>query len=261
MPIVIAAAAWPGEPFDMKAAPGWKIRLPYLTPWGLKLAAWGNKECLWSFPTEEKVVALTFDDGPSLTAMPELLAALKHHEIPATFFFLGDRMEHAEKLLQEAVRDGHEIAFHGMRHRSLRSIPPATLKSEVDRMREMMDKILGQGAGSLVRFFRPPFGQTTAATLRTLREEKLLPVNASILPGDVYFPNGWSEEPERTAHRIVRKLHPGAIICLHAGDDLGRKDHVYSMSDPAWIVHLLAPALKERGYRVALLRDLIPAAK
>jgi peptidoglycan/xylan/chitin deacetylase (PgdA/CDA1 family) len=234
-----------------------RLRLPYLTPWALRLGEWSNRHCLWRVPTKEKVVALTFDDGPSLTSMPALLATLRKHKLKATFFVLGSRIDGPSdgerfQLLIEAARDGHEIAVHGETHRSLFGLPDETIRADLAMMRRRLAALPG-AAGP---FFRPPFGRINKRIAKTITEAGFTAVNASILPGDSFIPNGWEETPERCVPRILRELHPGAIICLHVGEDVELNDAVFPSPHAAEIIEKLAPELKQRGYRTATLSDL-----
>lgn len=242
------------------------FRLPYVTPWVLKRVMEKHPGCVWSAPTTEKKVALTFDDGPSAKVMPNLLAALSRQGVPATFFVLGDRLDgsrpqnqQAGALLEEAFRNGHEVAYHGLRHRSLIGLPAEALRKDIQRQRELIEGILGKKAAAEIRFFRPPFGRTDETVLSVLREEGLMAVNGNIVPGDLHFPKGWSETPRRAVARILRELQPGSIICLHAGEDVGRGDQVYSMESPARLVEWLVPELLRRGYKVGRLSEMIPS--
>lgn len=66
---------------------------------------------------EEKVIYLTFDDGPSSAVTPEVLDVLKKYDVPATFFILdyGDSEENIS-LLKKAISQGHTIGIHGYSH-------------------------------------------------------------------------------------------------------------------------------------------------
>ena len=240
------------------------IKLPYLTPWALKIVRHFSKGCVWSAPTREKVVALTFDDGPSTQAMEELLEALGRHQLKATFFVLGDRIGDASPderrrtaALLQVVRDGHEIALHGLTHHSLKGLSLELIRREIQEQRKLLGTLLGPDAADSIRFLRPPFGRTDKNVLTALSAENLIAVNASILPGDAFFPSGWAELPDRTVARILRELHPGAIICLHVGENLGLDDKVFNMRHAGQIVNRLAPRLKEYGYRAATLKELL----
>lgn len=240
---------------------------PYVTPLGIRLLSWFNRSCLWSVRTQEKVIALTFDDGPSAESMPRLLDVLMKHRFKATFFVLGDRFDDPQTAdgrqrraaLRRAAEEGHEIAFHGWKHRSLYGVPDKVIAQEMRLLRQKLAEVAGTEVAQRARFFRPPFGAVNGRISAALAQEGLQAVNASILPGDYYLPRGWAEDPQKVARRVPRELHPGAILCLHVGDDLGQNDGVYDVRHAAEIVERLAPMLEARGYRVTRLGDLVPA--
>lgn len=270
-PILIfaLAAALTGARAGLAGAPQsakFFLRLPYVTPWSIPVVRQFHPECLWTMPTRENVVALTFDDGPSAKFMPALLDVLERHRIKATFFVLGSRLDDATSeagrqriaALRRAAQEGHEIAFHGFDHRALTELSDAEIREGIARQREQIRRILGDKAAAQVRFLRPPFGKIDRRVAKVLAEENLAPVAASILPGDAWWPRGWSEETSRVAPRIRRELHPGAIICLHVGEDLGLNDKVFSVPDAAQTVDQLVSHLGP--WRVARLGDLIPSS-
>ena len=107
----------------------------------------------------EKVVYLTFDDGPSKTVTPLLLDLLKQENIKATFFVLGARAELNPDILKREYREGHFIANHGYSHiyGSIYETPEAVL-DEYNKTKETIARILETDYdGHLFRF---PGGST-----------------------------------------------------------------------------------------------------
>jgi|GEM_PF-988696 len=252
-----------------KAGPGEVegFPLPYLNPVGLSIGKLiMPRECLWSVTTSEKVVALTYDDGPSAKYLPQLLDVLRHYEVKVTFFVLGDRLDDTDTdegrariaALQRAVQEGHEIAFHGLTHRRLTKMKDYEIREDLERLRRIVRKTLGEKPARAVRFFRPPFGSLDERTASVLGDGKLRPVNASILPGDGYFPKGWLETPHKVTDRVLRDLHPGAIVALHVGEAIGKDDAVFNAHWAASVAEELIPRLREEKYRFARLGDLVP---
>lgn len=257
LPLALAATASPAH-----GGEDCSLRLPYVTPLALKVARVSQRDCLWIMPTRERVVALTFDDGPSVKYLPGVLDALDRQDWKATFFVLGSRLDEKNPdgkqridLLREIARRGHEIALHGQSHRPFTKMTDEEIRREIHAQRRSIREILGMDA---IRFVRPPFGRINRRVARVLAEEGLVAVNASILPGDAHWPRGWSEAWPRTATRIGRELHPGGIICLHVGEDVGGRDQVFDMPDTARNVAQLVSILRDNRYRVVRLGDFIP---
>ena len=81
--------------------------------------------------TEEKLVALTFDDGPSGRFTRRLLEGLAQRDAKATFFLCGYRLEQYPSLAEAIVAEGHEVGVHGYSHRSMCSLGEKALQKEI----------------------------------------------------------------------------------------------------------------------------------
>ena len=69
--------------------------------------------------TEDKIVAITFDDGPDPVQTPKVLQVLKEQQIPACFFCIGHKVEENEGLIRQIINEGHLIGNHSFTHTSL----------------------------------------------------------------------------------------------------------------------------------------------
>ncbi len=243
------------------------MRSPYLTPMFLRLASAFRPKEIWRIKTDEKVVALTFDDGPSARFFGDVLAALKQGDVRATFFLLGDRVAEGSDtgsplrrtLVQQTASDGHELAFHGWKHQSVAKYRAPTLTEHLQKFRAELKALLPIADRAPVRFFRPPFGHIEPYVHRVMKQEKMRVVTASILPGDAYFfPSYYLEDEQRAVARILAEVRPGSIVALHVGEDLGRNDAVYDAIHAARIVAAVIPELRRLGYRFATMSELVP---
>jgi len=112
-------------------------------------------------------VALTFDDGPDPSTTRVILATLRRHEAPATFFINGERVadERARELVREMVGDPlFMVGNHGFSHADLASLDPVEVEREVRATGEIIE-----GLGGRPRFFRFPFGKASCDTVATVR--------------------------------------------------------------------------------------------
>lgn len=243
------------------------LRSPYLTPALLRLASTFRPKEIWRINTDEKVVALTFDDGPSTRFFAEVLGVLKKAEVRATFFLLGDRVAEGSDagsplrrtLVQQAAADGHELAFHGWKHQSVSQYRAPALTDHLQNFRTELQALLPSADRTPIRFFRPPFGHIEPYVHRVMKHEKMRVVTASILPGDAwFFPGYYLEDEHRAVARILAEVRPGSIIALHVGEDLGRKDRVFDALHAGRIVASVIPPLQSRGYRFATMSELVP---
>jgi peptidoglycan/xylan/chitin deacetylase (PgdA/CDA1 family) len=141
-------------------------------------------------------VALTFDDGPNDTATPRLLEVLARHEVRATFFCMGKFGRQEPGLVREIVAAGHLLGNHTMTHPRLSLEPAARVRRELADCNSLLEDI----AGTVVRYFRPPFGARRPVVLRLARELGLTPVMWNV--------TGYDWEPIG-ADGILRNLERG----------------------------------------------------
>jgi peptidoglycan/xylan/chitin deacetylase (PgdA/CDA1 family) len=188
--------------------------------------------------TADRVVALTFDDGPDPRNTPKVLDALDRQNIKATFFMMGRNVERYPAVAREVMRRGHEIGNHSYSHPKLVWMSPARVREEIERT----DKLLRDIGVSGDIHFRPPHAAKFIVLPCVLVEMKRL----SVL-GDV-DPEEWKRyaAPVMT-ESILRQVRPGSIIGLH---------------DPNGIETLrtlenILPALTTQGYRFETVSQLV----
>lgn len=104
--------------------------------------------------TGKKLIALTFDDGPSGAITDQLLAHLRQKQVRATFFVLGYMAERSPQQLQKEIREGHEVGSHTAGHTAFSKMSAADLVNDSARMNQIFTDILGHNTP----FMRPPYG-------------------------------------------------------------------------------------------------------
>ena len=194
--------------------------------------------CTLAFPArgaeKQKLVALTFDDGPSGQYTRVLLEGLRKREARATFLLCGYRMEQYPDLTQEIFDAGHEIGYHGFTHDSMRTMSRMTIA------RELMDTQALLPEGCEPAFFRPPGGLVTDG-VRQVAQARLL----SILSWSV-DPKDWATEDTGAIESAVfRNVRDGDIILLH---DM-------TMSSVRAALDIV-DALQKQGYRFVTVSEM-----
>ncbi len=163
-------------------------------------------EQVYFAPTDEKIVSLTFDDGPSATHTPKVLRTLAHYDVTATFFVLGERVAKMPEVTASIADAGHEIGNHTWSHRSLRSLWKSQIRDEVCRTNAAVHSATGRRP----TLFRPPFGRFAPSALPLLGA---LGMDMVLWSADG---TDWdTDDPAAIAARIVKEAKPGAIILLH----------------------------------------------
>jgi peptidoglycan-N-acetylglucosamine deacetylase len=115
---------------------------------------WSYSDAVVSVPVDEKVVALTYDDGPNPPHTQAMLELLAQHGVRATFFPKARNVEAFPESLQAVAQAGHEIGNHSYYHRPMLSFYKSAMLEEVVRAGDDIEKVLGQRPV----LFRPPYG-------------------------------------------------------------------------------------------------------
>ena len=156
----------------------------------------------------DKVVSLTFDDGPQATYTPQVLAVLTRYGVRATFFEIGRQAEKLPNLVKAIVAAGSVVANHTWDHVSLTSLDDTRFAFEVDHTTEVLESISGQRVVCL----RPPYGLSNAATVGKLADRGLTSVLWSADSEDYTKPG-----VANVVNHALANLQPGGIILMHDG--------------------------------------------
>ncbi|HET9691868.1 MAG TPA: polysaccharide deacetylase family protein [Acidimicrobiales bacterium] len=205
-----AAAATLGV-LGAAAAAHWVPSVVSLGQW-LPVRTLPSGLCTWRGRPALRRVAVTFDDGPDPAATPAVLEALDALGVRATFFWLGEQVERHPALAREVVARGHDVGTHGHRHRHHLLAGPWTPGRDLDRALAVTEGVTGRP----VRWFRPPYGQCSGATLAAARRRGLRTVLWSAWAREWAAPGrSTADRAVAAAAEVTRGLRPGAVVLLH----------------------------------------------
>ncbi|MCC7306606.1 MAG: polysaccharide deacetylase family protein [Acidobacteria bacterium] len=195
-----------------------------------------------SVASDEKQIALTFDDGPAPGATDEILRILKEEDVKATFFLIGNEIKKFREETRKIVLDGHEIGNHSFSHQRMLLVSPNFVANEI----EQTDQLIRDAGYADPIHFRPPFGKKLFTLPYYLSKHN----RKTIM---------WDVEPESTksvandtaaiVKHVVNNARSGSIIILHVMNDPER----ISMN----AVGPLIRGLRERGFRFVTVSALI----
>lgn len=201
--------------------------------------------------TADRVVSITYDDGPHPEHTPRLLDLLASRGATATFFALARQVRAHPEIARRILAEGHELALHGQDHRSLLTMGDA---EAVRYVRDAKDEVESLVSAPLVSF-RPPYG---AHTVRQAHGIAGLGLDVLIWSGDAF---DWVDDEEtRIADRALSTIFPGSMLLLH--DDRGdpetlAEDEVFPDFDRAEVLGLVLDRLSADGYRTMTAHELV----
>ena len=179
--------------------------------------------------TTDKVVSLTFDDGPDGDMTPRVLDILKRYDVKATFFLIGNRVKTNPDI----------VANHT--YSQLRTFPlssPNRVKEEI----EETNNAIYSAVGKVSHLFRPPFGVTNPIIGKVVKQKGLTTIGWSIRSLDTISKRNRND----VCVKVVGSLHPGAIILLHD-----------ACQDADVLLNQLIPMILEKGYSIVPLDKLL----
>lgn len=181
----------------------------------------------------EKLIAITFDDGPGAYTA-QLLDELAARDVKATFFVSGYRAANYPETLKRMVSEGHQLASHTQNHENLNTLSAAKIADEISRTQ---DYITAAG-GDNPAYIRPPYGNAN----KTVRAQAPSPlINWSVDPEDWKYHNA-----DTVCKNILAGSYDGAIILVH---------DIYQTSVNGALAAI--DKLLEQGYEFVTVRDLL----
>ena len=174
------------------------------TPWWLKKL---YPKRIWDFGIREKIIYLTFDDGPHPEITPFILDELKKHNAVATFFCIGKNVQANPEIYQRILMEGHCTGNHTYHHLNGWNTKDDIYIKDTEQAAALIQSDL----------FRPPYGRLTSSQAKKLKHYRI--VMWDVLSGD--FDNSVSKE--KCLKNVLEKAVPGSIIVFHDSEKAREK--------------------------------------
>lgn len=182
--------------------------------------------------TYDKIVAFTFDDGPSEYTM-EIVNTLVLNNSKATFFELGNRMKYNQEIVKNVLNNGMEIGSHTYAHKNLNKLTIEEIDEEINSTNIIFNEITGEN----IKLLRPPYGN--------INELVKSRVNTPIITWNIDTNDWLYKDSEHVYNHIIENIESGDIILMH---------DVYSETVEA--VKKVVPYLIEKGYKITTVSEL-----
>jgi peptidoglycan-N-acetylglucosamine deacetylase len=177
------------------------MRYIVTTPWWLRMLFPAN--LTWRIPATEKIIYLTFDDGPNPVATPFVLDELKKYNAKATFFCIGKNVQEQPDLYQRIFIDGHRVGNHTHNHLNGFHTKDELWLQNVKEAAKWIDSDL----------FRPPYGKIRSFPAKVLKESN---PPFQIIMWDVLSADfDTSISPQKCLDNVTKHTKPGSIIVFH----------------------------------------------
>lgn len=190
--------------------------------------------------TKDKVVALTYDDGPNPPYTNQLIEILERHQIKATFFVVGKKIEKYPDTVRLILSKGHELGNHSYSHKALISEKPGFIWSEIQKTDELLRQL---GVKDEIHF-RAPYGRKLIVLPYFLAKLNKKNILWTIDSKDYEASN--SEVIEAS---VLEQVRPGSIILMHDGGG--------DRSRTVVATERLIENLKQKGYSFQTVSNLI----
>ena len=198
--------------------------------------------------TDQRVVALTYDDGPNPPYTERLLDILAKHNVKATFFLIGNRIERHPETAHRIIAEGHQVGNHTYSHPLLGFLPPRYVQRQIERT----DALLRQFGIHGKTVFRAPLLTRFLPVAYVLAKQDRIHISCNVWSWD------WTtQNPDKIAETVVKKTlsstGAGSIIVLHDGKaENARADRSGTVEATDQII----TALKQNGYQFVRVSDV-----
>jgi len=187
--------------------------------------------------TNEKWIALSFDDGP-VESSRNILDILKENNAEAAFFLIGKNISGNEDLVKRMVQEGHVIGNHSFSHHPLFDLfSSGKMLNDMESMNQSVKNITGFSP----RFFRPPYGVTNPNLKKAVMTGGFISIGWSIRSLDTIIKN-----QHRLLSKILSSLRPGAILLLHDTSET-----------TVAILPELLKSIRQRGFEIVRLDKMV----
>ncbi|WP_256208266.1 polysaccharide deacetylase family protein [Paenibacillus sp. CF384] len=193
--------------------------------------------------TSDKLIAITFDDGPNPEWTPQFLQVFKEHGAKATFYVQGSNMEKFPDVAQRMDAEGHEFGNHSFTHPHMASLSKEEQSEELRRAEQIIIDVIGKRPTT----FRPPYLEYNDDLIAVCEQ-----FNYPIIHATNLDTRDWDMPGTDHIVKVSRaEIREGSILLFH--DGFG--DRSQSLA----AIQILVPELIEQGYKLVTISELLAA--
>ncbi len=190
--------------------------------------------------THEKIVALTFDDGPVPGFTEKILDVLNENNVKATFFMIGQRAEQNLELVKKVYGFGHQVGNHTWSHPLMIGHSSRFFREQIDKT----DAVLRRAGYKGEIYFRSPYGMKFYGLPKVLEEKHRKNILFDVVSWDFNSP-----KTRKIVKNVLSGVRPGSIILMH--DGCGTMERTVAATQ------IIIKKLKKKGYKFVTVSELI----
>jgi len=168
------------------------------TPWWLRAL---YSDLIWHIPTNEKIIYLSFDDGPHETATNFVLDELAKYNAKASFFCIGKNVLKYPAIYQQIIDEGHAVGNHTQHHANGWEVSNEVYFEEIEQAAALISS----------NFFRPPYGRIKRKQINKIINNPYQIIMWSVLCGDFDL----NLSPEACCNNVLNHAKSGSIVVFH----------------------------------------------
>ncbi|MNI30666.1 Peptidoglycan-N-acetylglucosamine deacetylase [compost metagenome] len=197
--------------------------------------------------TQEKRVALTFDDGPDGQFTARVLDVLKQTQVKATFFVVGKQAQAYPDLVRRMVKEGHVVGNHSYTHANLPKLSESKFQEQIENTQSILQDLIGYTP----KLIRPPYGAINEEQVRWVSSHHYVIVNWNVDSLD------WKQlSSSQVLNNVMAQTRPGSIILQHSGGGEGQ-----DLSGTVEALPTIISKLKASGYQLVTVPELLGVSK
>lgn len=194
--------------------------------------------------TDEKLIALTFDDGPDEDFTPQILDILKKYNVKATFYVIGEKVKYNPKIVKREFEEGHEIGNHTYTHINVSKNGYNKIRKEIGDTQNVVRGVTGVDP----KTFRPPYRAISKDMCEIIKQKDM-----NIVLWSYVDARDWSSPGVNSIIKSIESgIQNGCIILLH---DYNKIRSPKSQTIEA--LDIIIPDLLEKGYKFVTISELI----
>ncbi len=202
---------------------------------------WIFSKYIWDIPNQEKLIYLTFDDGPTPEITEWTLIQLEKYKAKATFFCIGNNIKKYPDIFNKLINDGHAIGNHTYDHLNGWQTDTKTYLENINSCDKQIQESSNENLK--IKIFRPPYGKIKAAQADQIKKWGYKIIMWDVLSADF----DQTISPEDCLDNVLSNLKTGSIIVFH--------DSIKAFKNLEYTLPKTLDYINRKGFKCEIIRN------